>query len=80
VGLITFAGGTLIDATGDPELEDGVIVVEGRHIKAVGKRADFPAVLPGQVIDCTGKHCLPGLINSHLHLALDGDDPTRPDD
>ena len=37
---LVILGGTLIDATGRPPLENAVIVVEGERIKAVGKRGE----------------------------------------
>ncbi|MQA72914.1 MAG: amidohydrolase family protein [Solirubrobacterales bacterium] len=69
--------GRVLDGTGDPPIEDGVLLVEGQRIAAVGPREDFPE-LEGEVIDCAGGAILPGLVNSHLHLALDGDDTPYP--
>jgi hypothetical protein len=37
---LVIQGGTLIDATGRPPLEDAVIVIEGNRFKAVGKRGE----------------------------------------
>lgn len=69
-----FVGGRVIDATGRPPQEDGVVLVEGARIAAIGPRSQFPSDLQAAVIDCGGGSVLPGLINSHLHLALSGDD------
>ncbi len=66
--LLVLQGGTLIDATGRPPLEDAVIVVEGERIKAVGKRGDVTAPRGARVIDLKGKTVLPGLIDGHCHL------------
>ena len=35
-------GGTLIDGTGNPALENAVIVVEGERIKSMGKKGELP--------------------------------------
>jgi cytosine/adenosine deaminase-related metal-dependent hydrolase len=47
-------------------LRDGVIVVEGNTIAAVGRRFDGQA---DETIDATGKIVTPGLISCHAHLA-----------
>ena len=65
---LVIQGGTLIDATGRPPLENAVIVVEGERIKAVGKRGEVAVPRNARVIDVTGKTILPGLIDGHCHL------------
>jgi hypothetical protein len=65
---LVLQGGTLIDATGRPPLEDAVIVVEGERIKAVGKRGEVTVPANAHVIDVKGKTILPGFIDGHCHL------------
>jgi Amidohydrolase family len=65
---LVIQGGTLIDATGSPPLQDAVIVIEGERIKAVGKRGDVPIPKGSRIIDVKGKTILPGLIDGHCHL------------
>ncbi|HEX9455812.1 MAG TPA: amidohydrolase family protein, partial [Candidatus Binatia bacterium] len=65
---IVIQGGTLIDATGQPPIEDAVIVVEGDRIKAVGKRGEIATPRGARVIDAKGKTILPGFIDGHCHL------------
>ena len=61
-------GGTLIDGTGRPPIENAVIVIEAGRFKSVGRRGDI-AVPPGaEVIDVAGKTVLPGFIDGHGHL------------
>jgi hypothetical protein len=67
-GPLVLQGGTLIDATGRPPLEDALIVVEGERIKAVGKRGEVAIPRNARVIDVKGKTILPGLIDGHCHL------------
>ena len=67
-GPLVLQGGTLIDATGRPPIEDAVIVVEGNSIKSVGKRGDVAIPRKARVIDVKGKTVLPGLIHGHCHL------------
>lgn len=65
---LVIQGGTLIDATGRPPVEDAVIVVEGERIKAVGKRGEVAVPRGARVIDAKGKTILPGFIDGHCHL------------
>jgi Amidohydrolase family len=65
---VVIQGGTLIDATGRPPIDDAVIVVEGDRIKAVGKRGQVAVPRGARLIDVKGKTILPGLIDGHCHL------------
>jgi 5-methylthioadenosine/S-adenosylhomocysteine deaminase len=47
-------------------LRDRDVLVEGDKIAGIGLNLDKS----GKVIDCSGKVLLPGLINSHTHLAM----------
>jgi imidazolonepropionase-like amidohydrolase len=70
--LKALIGGKLIDGTEGAPIEDVVVVIEGDRISIVGK-ADATTVPTGaEVIDVTGKTVIPGLINCHTHLCLDG--------
>jgi len=46
-----------------------VLIAEGK-IAAVGRKLDAPE--DALVIDCTGKHITPGIIDCHSHMATDG--------
>ncbi|MCL4458484.1 MAG: amidohydrolase [Chloroflexi bacterium] len=49
---------------------DGAIVVQGDRIVGVGKTDEIRKQFPAEErIDATGKLILPGLINTHVHLA-----------
>ena len=66
--------GRLIDGLADQPRTDQGIVVEGERITFVGPWADARRRAPGaQVVDLTGATVLPGLIESHTHLLLQGD-------
>lgn len=66
--------GRLIDGTSDQARTDQGILVEGDRIVQVGAFRDIAAGAPGvPVIDLTGKTVLPGLIDNHTHLLLQGD-------
>jgi len=59
----------LIDGTGGPMRPGVSVLVEGERIKAVGPDAALAAPAGAQVVDLAGKYLLPGLIDSHEHLA-----------
>ena len=64
---IAVVGGTLIDGTGRPPVEDSVVVFSGGRIQEVGKRGEVAIPRGAQVIDGKGKTLLPGLIDGHCH-------------
>src|SRR5437016_4704427 len=65
---LVILGGTLIDATGKPPLENAVIVIEGERIKSVGKRGEIAIPKGSRIVDVNGQTTLPGLIDGHCHL------------
>ena len=64
---------TLIDGTGGPARRAMSVVVEGERIKAVAPDSALSAPVGAREIDLTGKYLLPGLIDSHEHLATPPD-------
>ena len=67
---VAFVGGTIINGTGAPSIPDGAIVVDGKKIVAVGRRADVKIPADAQTIDVTGKFITPGIIDTNVHLVL----------
>lgn len=59
--------GTVIDGTGAPPINDGVLVIEGDRIAAVGRASDFHIPEGVAEIDAGGGTILPGIIDSHTH-------------
>jgi len=59
--------GTIIDGTGAEPIEEGVIIIQGRIITAVGPRQDVEIPSDANVIDLHGSTILPGFINAHIH-------------
>ncbi len=63
--------GNLIDGTTDDIRKNMNILIHDGNIKAV--TADLPHDINDyEVIDCTDKYILPGLIDCHVHLVWDG--------
>ncbi len=63
--------GRVITCREDEVLEKGFVEIEGGKIKAVGHARDRDDLAGGHVIRTSGS-ILPGLFNSHAHLAWDG--------
>ncbi|HKF20806.1 MAG TPA: amidohydrolase [Candidatus Angelobacter sp.] len=67
---VVIRGGTILTVT-HGKIENGAVYIHNGKIAAVGKTVDAPA--SATVIDATGKFVMPGLIDSHSHIALDDD-------
>ena len=65
----------LFDARSDKITSPALIVVQGDRIAAVGPGAGAPQ--GAQVIDLGDATLLPGLIDSHTHLFLQGEEPSE---
>ena len=65
----------LIDGRSDLVQDNVTIVVDGERIKAVGSQAQVAAQTPSgaEVIDLGNATILPGLIDNHTHVLLQGD-------
>jgi imidazolonepropionase-like amidohydrolase len=67
--------GTLIDGNGGAPVRDGAVLVQDNRIRAVGRKAGIPLPAdPVTMIDAGGGWILPGLIDTHVHLMLEGID------
>src|SRR5262249_38365297 len=73
--VIVLKGARIIDGSGKPPIENGVLVVDGEKIAAVGGKVPQGA----RVIDATGKTIIPGLINAHGHVGLVVNGANKPD-
>src|SRR6476619_5259800 len=66
---------SLIDGRSDAPKENQVIVIRGNRIESVGAGIAIPD--GAAVIDLTGMTVMPGLIDSHTHIFLQGEDPAE---
>jgi imidazolonepropionase-like amidohydrolase len=69
--------GTLIDGKSPAPRRDQVIVVRGNRIESVGDAASTKIPDGAAVIDLSGATVLPGLIDAHTHIFLQGEDPAE---
>ena len=66
-GKIAFVGGKVLTMEGNTIIDNGVVLVEGNKIKAVGSKGQINIPQDAKVIDVTGKTVMPGLIDAHAH-------------
>jgi imidazolonepropionase-like amidohydrolase len=77
-GTVTvIRAGTLIDGKSATPRRDQVIVVRGKRIESVGDATAAKVPEGAAVIDLSRATVLPGLIDSHTHLFLQGEDPAE---
>ncbi len=69
--------GTLIDGKSDAPRRDQVIVIRGNRIDSVSDAASAKIPAGATVIDLSRATVLPGLIDSHTHIFLQGEDPAQ---
>ena len=67
---VVIRGGTLLTVT-HGKIENGSIYIHNGKIAAIGKTVQAPS--NATVIDASGRWVMPGIIDSHSHIALDND-------
>ena len=67
-GRIAFSDARIITMNGNQVIENGVIVVNGDHIEAIGSAAEVTIPDDCKIIVATGKTIMPGLVDSHAHI------------
>lgn len=63
-----FVGARIIDGTGSPPIERGVLLIDKGRIQAAGPAASLRIPAGAERIDVTGKTIVPGMINAHGHV------------
>jgi enamidase len=63
--------GRIIDGAGNPPIPDGIVLIEGERIAAVGPASAFDALPEESRLDAPGITIMPGVIDSHVHIGLD---------
>jgi imidazolonepropionase-like amidohydrolase len=72
--IVVIRAGTLLDGRSEPR-RDQVIVVRGPRIEAVGSAREVTVPDGAVVVDLSRATVLPGLIDAHTHVFLQGEDP-----
>jgi len=72
---VLYRGAILIDGKGGAERPGMAILTRGERIETIARAADLPAPAGAKIVDVAGLYVLPGLINSHEHLATPPDRP-----
>ncbi|GAF14217.1 aryldialkylphosphatase [Bacillus sp. JCM 19045] len=62
---------SLIDGTGQDCIDDAVVLIENNHILAAGSAQSVSVPNDATIIDGGGQFLLPGLIDTHVHMALE---------
>jgi imidazolonepropionase-like amidohydrolase len=75
--VIVIRAGTLIDGKSDKPRSNQIIVIRGNRIESVSAEANTKTPAGATVIDLSDKTVLPGLIDSHTHIFLQGEDPAK---
>ena len=65
---LVLAGGTVIDGYGNPPLRNGVVVIEGERITAVGTVDTVAPPPDAEVVSTEGMTVLPGLWDLQVHV------------
>ncbi len=74
---IVIRAGALIDGVSPAPRRDQVIVVRGNRIESMGDAAKMSVPAAARVVDLSRATVLPGLIDSHTHIFLQGEDPAE---
>src|SRR5262249_35750971 len=67
-----FEGARLIVGDGGAPIENGVFVVAGGRITAVGAKGSVVPPAGASQVDLTGKTVMPAMINVHVHIGYEG--------
>lgn len=67
---VLYAGATIVDGTGAPARGNQDMLVDGERIVAIGARNGLASQAgTARRVDLSGRFVIPGLIDSHVHLA-----------
>ncbi len=70
--LKALVGGVLIDGYGGPPIQNSVVIIEGKYIKAIGTVGQLKPPEGAEIISTEGMTVLPGLWDMHVHLMING--------
>src|SRR3989449_8771937 len=68
--VVVLKGATIIDGTGRAPQQNGVLVLDGERILAVGASAKVKVPRHARGLDLTGRTIMPGILSAHGHVGL----------
>src|SRR5215469_15987469 len=75
--ITVFTDARIFDGISEDLLENGCVVVEDERIREIASTTQrFPGA---QVIDCSGRFLMPGLIDAHFHAYTPSFDVAKTD-
>jgi imidazolonepropionase-like amidohydrolase len=78
---LAFVGAKILPVVGEA-IDDGILLVEGNKIAAIGGASEIQLDSSVEQVDVTGKWIMPGLVCTHSHVggvgAADGSAPIQP--
>jgi imidazolonepropionase-like amidohydrolase/Tol biopolymer transport system component len=75
-GLVALVGARIVTMANEAGgiIDDGVILIDGNRIRAVGRRGELAVPAGARTVDVVGKTIIPGLIDGHAHGSQGEDD------
>src|SRR5215472_17561495 len=69
---LALVGGRIVDGYEGTPIDDGVVLIAGERIVALGRRGQVAVPAGTPTIDTRGMSILPGLADMHVHLMIVG--------
>nr|MDQ3074177.1 amidohydrolase family protein [Pseudomonadota bacterium] len=68
-GIVALTGARLVTMAGADGaiIDDGVVLIEGDRIAAVGRRGEIVVPAGATIVELAGKTIIPGLVDAHAH-------------
>ena len=68
--ILAIKAGWLLDGKGGDPVQNGVVIVNGDRITAVGPADGVPIPEDAEIVDALQQTVMPGLIDCHVHIAI----------
>jgi imidazolonepropionase-like amidohydrolase len=68
-GYKAVVGGKILDGNGGQPIENGVVLIQGKHIVSVGGES-IPIPPHTERLSAVGKYVMPGMLDANVHLFL----------
>lgn len=72
--IYAITGAKIVTMNGDEVIDNGVIVVQGNRITAIGNNGEMDVPQNAQIIEAAGKTIIPGLVDAHWHGGMGEDE------